>query len=80
METLPIFLGVAVFTAIVLALVGIILVAKARLVASGDVHITVNGEKDLIVRREASCSARWPTTRSSSRRLAAAAERVRSAR
>lgn len=39
--------GVAMFTGIILALVGIILVARSKLVASGDVHIKVNGEKDL---------------------------------
>lgn len=38
-------LGVALFTGIVMALVVIILLAKSRLVSSGDVKITVNGEK-----------------------------------
>lgn len=41
--------GVLMFTLIVLALVGIILMAKSKLVASGDVTINVNGEKDLVV-------------------------------
>ncbi|NOY29061.1 MAG: NADH:ubiquinone reductase (Na(+)-transporting) subunit F [Planctomycetes bacterium] len=46
---LEIFLGVAMFTAIVLALVVLILAAKARLVASGEVSILVNEQKTLAV-------------------------------
>jgi Na+-transporting NADH:ubiquinone oxidoreductase subunit NqrF len=46
---LEISLGVALFTAIVLVLVGIILLARARLVATGTVNITLNGEKNLPV-------------------------------
>ena len=42
---LEIILGVAMFTAIVLVLVVVILVAKARLVPSGDLTITVNDQK-----------------------------------
>ena len=42
---LEISLGVAFFTAIVIALVGIILFAKSRLVATGNVNIEINGEK-----------------------------------
>ena len=42
METIA--LGVFMFTGIVLALVGVILVAKSKLVASGDVDIVVNGQ------------------------------------
>jgi Na+-transporting NADH:ubiquinone oxidoreductase subunit F len=41
--------GVGAFTAVILALVALILFAKSRLVASGDVNITVNGEKTLSV-------------------------------
>ena len=41
--------GVTMFTAIVLVLVAIILVARSRLVSSGDVHIEVNGEKTITV-------------------------------
>jgi Na+-transporting NADH:ubiquinone oxidoreductase subunit F len=37
------------FTAIVLVLVAIILMARSALVSSGDVHIEVNGEKDITV-------------------------------
>ncbi|EQC44556.1 NADH:ubiquinone oxidoreductase, F subunit [Bacteriovorax sp. BSW11_IV] len=40
-----ILLGVLMFTAVVLALVVIILFAKSRLVSSGDVKLTINGEK-----------------------------------
>lgn len=46
---LEIGLGVAFFTAIVLVLVMIILAAKAKLVASGPVTITINGEKEITV-------------------------------
>jgi len=44
---LEITLGVTLFTAIVLALVGIILLARTRLVASGNVTINLNGERDI---------------------------------
>jgi Na+-transporting NADH:ubiquinone oxidoreductase subunit F len=44
-----IILGVGMFTVIVLALVFIILAARARLVNSGDVVIEINGEKTLEV-------------------------------
>jgi Na+-transporting NADH:ubiquinone oxidoreductase subunit F len=46
---LEILIGVTMFTVIVLALVILILVAKAKLVASGDVKIVVNEEKELVV-------------------------------
>jgi Na+-transporting NADH:ubiquinone oxidoreductase subunit F len=46
---LEIGLGVSFFTAIVLALVAVILFAKSKLVATGDVKITINGEKEIIV-------------------------------
>ncbi len=46
---LEIILGVAMFTVIVLALVAIILAARAKLVSSGDVNIEINGEKTLTV-------------------------------
>ena len=42
-----IILGVSLFTAIVLALVGIILAARSKLVASGSVDIVINGEKTI---------------------------------
>lgn len=44
-----ILLGVGMFTIVILVLVGIILAAKSKLVASGPVTINVNGEKDLVV-------------------------------
>jgi Na+-transporting NADH:ubiquinone oxidoreductase subunit F len=44
-----IVLGVAMFTLVVLTLVGIILFAKSKLVPSGPVTINVNDEKDLTV-------------------------------
>ncbi len=47
---LDIILGVALFTGIVIALVFVILAAKARLVASGHVEIVVNGEKTIKAR------------------------------
>ncbi len=46
---IEIILGVAMFTALVLALVAIILSARAKLVNSGDVTITVNHEKKITV-------------------------------
>ena len=42
-----IVLGVGMFPGIVLALVAIILIAKSKLVPSGDVTININGEKDM---------------------------------
>jgi Na+-transporting NADH:ubiquinone oxidoreductase subunit F len=44
-----IVLGVSMFTAIVLALVVLILIARSKLVASGDVDILVNDQKTLTV-------------------------------
>ncbi|MFD1217763.1 NADH:ubiquinone reductase (Na(+)-transporting) subunit F [Microbulbifer celer] len=49
MELTDIYFGVGMFTVIVLALVAIILVARSRLVNTGDVNIVVNGEKTLTV-------------------------------
>jgi Na+-transporting NADH:ubiquinone oxidoreductase subunit F len=46
---IEIILGVAMFTALVLALVVIILSARAKLVSTGDVVITVNNEKKITV-------------------------------
>jgi len=46
---IEIILGVAMFTALVLALVAVILSARAKLVSSGDVTITVNNEKKITV-------------------------------
>ena len=41
--------GVGLFTAIILALVGIIVGARSKLVSSGNVNLTVNDEKELQV-------------------------------
>ena len=46
---MTIVFGVGMFTAIVLLLVAIILFARSRLVSAGDVHILVNGEKEITV-------------------------------
>ena len=42
-------IGVALFTGIVMALAVLILLARSQLVPSGNIHITVNGERDLSV-------------------------------
>ncbi len=49
MGIIEIALGVTMFTVVVLALVGVILAAKAKLVASGNVAITVNEQKTIQV-------------------------------
>jgi Na+-transporting NADH:ubiquinone oxidoreductase subunit F len=41
--------GVLMFTGVILALVALILVARSRLVASGNINITINGEKTISV-------------------------------
>ena len=41
--------GVAIFTGVVLALVGLILLARKSLVASGNVTISINGQKEIQV-------------------------------
>jgi len=46
---MEIFLGVGMFTAIVLSLVAIILIARSKLVSSGDVTIEINGERTVTV-------------------------------
>ena len=38
--------GVALFTVVVMLLVSLILVARARLVSSGEVQIEINGDPD----------------------------------
>ncbi|MEC9096677.1 MAG: NADH:ubiquinone reductase (Na(+)-transporting) subunit F [Planctomycetota bacterium] len=47
MDTNTILLGVFMFTAVVLALVAIILIAKSKLVASGPVKILINEQKEI---------------------------------
>ena len=44
-----VFLGVAVFTGVVLALVGVILAARARLEPGGEVQICINDQQTLTV-------------------------------
>ncbi|MCL5041227.1 MAG: NADH:ubiquinone reductase (Na(+)-transporting) subunit F [Gammaproteobacteria bacterium] len=44
-----IILGVGMFTAVVLTLVGVILAARSKLVASGDITIEINGERTITV-------------------------------
>ena len=46
-ELAQIALGVGMFTGLVIALVAIILAAKSRLVATGNVNIEINGEKTI---------------------------------
>ena len=46
---LSILFGVLLFTGIVLALVGVILLARNQLVKSGDVTITINDQKNITV-------------------------------
>jgi Na+-transporting NADH:ubiquinone oxidoreductase subunit F len=53
MENLDIFLGVGMFTLVVLALVLIILAAKSKLVASGDITISINGDPDKAIKTKA---------------------------
>lgn len=47
--SVEIILGVTMFTAVMLALVVFILVARSQLVASGNVNIEINGEKTITV-------------------------------
>lgn len=49
MDFTVVFLGVAVFTVLVLVLVAVILLAKKSLVPSGDVALEINGSKTLSV-------------------------------
>ncbi len=44
-----VILGVGMFTAVILALVVLILVARSKLVPQGDIIINVNGKKDITV-------------------------------
>ena len=48
-----ILLGVAMFTAIVLSLVAIILMARSKLVSAGDIKITINGDPEKSIVSEA---------------------------
>lgn len=44
---IEVLLGVLMFTGMVLALVGLILVARSQLVASGNVHLVVNDQREI---------------------------------
>ena len=44
-----ILIGVAMFTGVILALTALILIARSKLVATGDISININGEKDIKV-------------------------------
>ena len=46
---LEVLIAVTIFTACLLVLTGVILAAKAKLVATGDVHIRINGQKEITV-------------------------------
>jgi len=50
---MEIFLGVAMFTIVVLALVVIILAAKAKLVSTGDITISINDDADKSIKTQA---------------------------
>lgn len=43
---IEIVLGIAMFTTVILALIGLLMVARSRLVATGDVTITINEDPD----------------------------------
>ena len=45
-----VLVGVALFTLMIIGLVYGILFARSKLVATGDIHILVNGEKELVVK------------------------------
>ena len=53
MENVDIFLGVGMFTLVVLALVIIILAAKSKLVATGDITISINDDPDKAIKTQA---------------------------
>ena len=50
---LEVYLGVGMFTAIVVLLVLVIIAAKSKLVASGDIIIGVNGDADKAIKTSA---------------------------
>lgn len=53
MENVDIFLGVGMFTLVVLALVIIILAAKSKLVATGDITISINDDPSKAIKTQA---------------------------
>ena len=46
-------LGVAMFTLVIVSLVGVLMFARRQLVATGEVNITVNGDSDKVIRTSA---------------------------
>jgi len=77
-----IVLGISMFTGVMLALVAMLLAARRKLVASGEVSILINGDtsKPLKVAAGSTLSARSRVTVSSSRPHAAGRERAACAR
>ncbi|GIR82649.1 MAG: hypothetical protein CM15mP84_03970 [Cellvibrionales bacterium] len=67
---LTIVYGTGMFTAIILALVLVILVARSRLVSSGNISIEINGERTIEVPAGVSCCRRWQMRTCSSPALA----------
>ena len=57
METFT--LGIVFFTMIVITLVTVIMFAKSKLVSTGDVNITINGEKTVFGHPEFSSLNFW---------------------
>ncbi|MBY0419464.1 MAG: NADH:ubiquinone reductase (Na(+)-transporting) subunit F, partial [Pararheinheimera sp.] len=52
-EYLDIYLGVGMFTLLVVALVVMILAAKAKLVSSGEITININGDASKAIKTSA---------------------------
>jgi len=52
-EYTEIILGVAMFTAVVLALVAVILGARSKLVSTGEVTIEINGDPEKTIKTQA---------------------------
>ena len=76
---LTIVYGASMFTAIILALVLVIIVARSRLVSSGNISIEINGERTIEVPAGGKCFRRWQVQTCSSPALAAAVGPARSA-
>lgn len=47
MMTITILLSIGIFLAVILILVALLLIIKAKLVPSGNIHVMVNGQKDI---------------------------------
>ena len=74
---LTIIVAIIAFLVVTLLLVGLLLFAKAKLTSSGEVTIDINGgEKVITTESGSTLLERWPTTRSSCLRPAAAAVRA----